>query len=493
MPAKENVENHGEPWLGITVASESSLNDKLVARKMEKATLGGLHSHRSVSGISIHVFRRDGKLMARGRFQGRQFGLTLGSSETDSLPTLRKLLVELDEGRFVPPSNRPRQIFPTQVPRLSTIEVLNRYLDDRRKVNGKQTSNDYSSRLAWVIEFCEQAEFKKRYPYFADIDRHFCVDLKAFLHAQQTTRNGCAGAKPKPISARHIYNIMYAFQSLLRWAMKPEIRLVPADWIFPLSDELVGSKPRKSPLREIKLPVAERLQLLPNMDSWQLCTLGMMLVLPLRAEEVQGLLVEDVSFSERWLMFGTRFGGSDFTKGKTDFVVPYPAEIEPMFRWCIAGRSWGPLIRSRSVTSQPSKTNIQDNVEDLLSKRLQEKSAKEIATAQDRKEVFRHLLVELGGVSYDEMSREMNQLLAQAGLRKGRSLKTLREAVSNEMKQSGMPHLDLRYLTGHATSDIMNDYASVDPAGSMKLYFESVQPLLNALHKRVLELGIADA
>lgn len=470
------------------MADAASENSRLHRRKMEKATLGGLHSHRSVSGISVHIFQRDGKFIARGRFQRRQFGVTLGTSETDSLPSLRKLLVELDEGRFVPPSDRLQQIFPTQVARLSTIQVLNKYIEDRRKVNGKQTSYDYTSRLAWTVRFSEQAAIKKRYPHFADIDRQFCVELKAFLHAQKTTRNGRPGAKSKPISVRQIYNIMDSFRSLLRWANKPEVRLVPFDWIFPLSDELLGNKPRKSPLRKIKLPVHERIQLVQYMDAWQLCTLGIMLVLPLRAGEVQGLLIEDMVVNDRLLKFGTRFGGSDFTKGKTDFLIPYPIELEPLLLCSVAGRSSGPLFQSRTASCKPSSIS---DFEDLLGKRFEEAAPSEIATASDRKSVFRDLLVELGGISYDEMSREMNHVLEQAGLRQECSLKTFREAVSNDMKGSGMAHLDLRYLTGHSTSDIMYDYTSVDPKRAMGLYFDNIRPLLDALQNRALKLGIA--
>jgi hypothetical protein len=50
-----------------------------------------------------------------------------------------------------------------------------------------------------------------------------------------------------------------------------------------------------------------------------------------------------------------------------------------------------------------------------------------------------------------------------------------------------------RYVTGHTTSDILYTYASLDPVGQMQKYFNYVQPILDAIRSRAIELGVANA
>jgi len=470
--------------------SATSEINRSVRRKMVKASLCGEHTHCSTSGTKVHIFIRDRKFLARGRYQGQQFGETLGTSEQEAISVLRRLMVELDEGRYVPPSNRTKQSFPLQVQKQSLKELVNCFLAEKRAVRGKQTSDDYQARLAWLIDFWEHPESQKRWYYATKVDRTFCLQFKAFLNAAQTTRNGRAGATPKPLSAGQIHNIMECFRTLLMWGCKPQIRKLPTDWIFPLTVELVGKKPKKSALRQVLLGVDERIQLVECMDSWQLCHLCMFLVLPLRAGEVIGLLVNDVDEKDRMLWFGTRFEGSDFTKGHTEFVLPYPRELEPLLQLCKGGRKRGPLLRSRSIDSKGSDDL---EIELLLNQRIQQAKPQEIVTAHDRKLAFRKLLVELGGLSFDGLSREMVRVLESAGLRNDRSLKTFREAVSNGMKHSGMNLLDLRFLTGHSSADIMDVYTTPDPEGAMANYYDSIRPLLNAISRRARLLGITSA
>lgn len=66
----------------------------------------------------------------------------------------------------------------------------------------------------------------------------------------------------------------------------------------------------------------------------------------------------------------------------------------------------------------------------------------------------------------------------------------LRHAVSQDMKDSGMGHLDLKYFTGHSISgDIMATYTSLKIDEAMERYFDRIQPLLDAIEKRAIALG----
>jgi hypothetical protein len=112
-----------------------------------------------------------------------------------------------------------------------------------------------------------------------------------------------------------------------------------------------------------------------------------------------------------------------------------------------------------------------------------------IETMQDRKELFRQLLVELGGLSTDALAEQFKRLAKRLGLN-GTTLKDLRSSISTDMERSGIDLLNLRYLTSHSTNDIMNEYVSLNPCAAMAKYFATIAPLLGALAERSRYLGI---
>lgn len=232
------------------------------------------------------------------------------------------------------------------------------------------------------------------------------------------------------------------------------------------------------------------------MDRWQLIHLSLSLVLPLRPEEAAGLLVGDVDFAKGWLVIGTRLDGDDSTKGRTSFKLPFPDELRPILRAAIGGRSAGPLLRGRRPFDGRSKASPLASRDDLIrlyERRLLQAPPGSVQARQDRKQIFRRLLRELGGVSQDEMAREFKKLLTEVGVSNGATLYTLRSSVTTGMKDANLPHLEMRYLTSHSTDDILNEYASLDPVRAMGLYFDAIRPLLDAIRERAVALGLSDA
>jgi hypothetical protein len=65
-------------------------------RRMVRADLMGAHSHATLSGIKVHVYRRDNRFIARGRYEGSSFGEVLGSDEEEAIARLRQLLAEIE-------------------------------------------------------------------------------------------------------------------------------------------------------------------------------------------------------------------------------------------------------------------------------------------------------------------------------------------------------------------------------------------------------------
>jgi len=272
------------------------------------------------------------------------------------------------------------------------------------------------------------------------------------------------------------------------------VRKLPADWLMPLTRDVIGDPPAKNPLRDDKLPLETRVEIVRAMDRWQLCQLALSLVLPLRPDEAAGLLISDVNFARCWLEFGERFKDVNFTKGKTAFVLPFPDEHRAVLRACIADRLEGPLLRSRRVFEGKTKVEAvasMGHLMELYDAELINQAAEEVQAEQDRKLLLRSLLRRLGGVSVDAMNKEFKKLLTLVGVKNGATLYTLRSSVTTTMHRANMPHLEMRYLTGHTTNDILNEYISLDPVGAMKRYFDTISPLLIAISDRCRALDIA--
>src|SRR5262249_33528594 len=82
-------------------------------------------------------------------------------------------------------------------------------------------------------------------------------------------------------------------------------------------------------------------------------------------------------------------------------------------------------------------------------------------------------------------------LLTAAGVANGATLYTLRGSVTEAMHAANLPHLEMRYLTGHSTADILNAYTPLDPIGAMQHYFLSIRSLLDAITERARTLGLS--
>ncbi len=461
---------------------------------MVPAELLGSHAHETSCGIGVQVWKRGNSFLIRGRYEGRQFGKTAGSNPTIAASELRHLLVSLENGSFQPPSEARRRPLKTGLaPRLCVRELCDAFLAEKRRLRGKQTAADYQSRLVPLIEFSEQPESRRRWPLARDVNRDFAVEFKAWLFTRPVTRNGRPSATEKKVSPRHIFNVLDCARSLFHWARQPSVNKLPTTFITPFTKEVVGEKPQKDPLRRILIPQDDRMALVGVMDAWELSHLGLSLVLPLRPEDFSGLLVTELDFAERFLHFGTRLGGCDFNKGRQAYSCPFPEAIDPLLQACVGRRAAGPLLRRRSVWEGGKSKLTATSPENLVQTFEQTLSAQpvdEIQADQDTKRVFRRMLLGMGGVPEDGLAKAFKGLLPKAGLSKSLKFYDLRSSCTTELERSGVSHLVQRYVTGHTTKDILNDYVGIDPVGEMKKYFQLIQPLLMAITERAQMLGL---
>jgi integrase len=460
---------------------------------MIRAELFGRHRHETRNGVGVHIWQRDGRFVARGYYQRKRFGVTLGMRDCEAEAKLRKLLVDIEEGRFNRPSESRYQHYPVgPIPQLIARDLVNRFLADKRRTVGENSTNDYSSRLAHVLRFAEQPGNAACWPTVIRIDREFVLQLKAHLAQSQTSRNGKPGGRVKPLRRRHIINILETFRGMLLWARRLDVHCLPADWPIPLTSDMIGRPDQKDPLRANPISLDIKRSLIARMDLWQLCHLTWSLILPLRPEEAAGLLVTDIDWERKRLGIGNRLGGDDHTKESVSYVLPYPDCLEPLLRVCEGNRSAGPLLRSRKAFVKLSlgrRVHTPRELEERYHIALRQSAGSVLSTA-DRKRVFRRLLRKLGGVSGDSLAKEYKRLAAKFGLEQSTFLYELRHSNTQAMHDAGLSQLELRYLTGHKLTDILHTYTGLDPAKAMNRYYATIEPLLESILERERELGI---
>jgi len=118
---------------------------------MVRGELMGSHTHCTLSGVQVHVWRRVDKYLARGRFQGRPFGETLGSDTPHAAARLREILTKIDNGSYVRPSDGRKQIVARgRVARPTLRDLVADFVAEKRRSRGRQTATDYAARLPGV-------------------------------------------------------------------------------------------------------------------------------------------------------------------------------------------------------------------------------------------------------------------------------------------------------------------------------------------------------
>jgi hypothetical protein len=281
---------------------------------------------------------------------------------------------------------------------------------------------------------------------------------------------------------------------MLSWASSPVNNLLPSWFTNPFTPDIVGHRPTKSAIRAQPYKLNERIQIVSVMDEWQLVNLSWRLVLPLRPEDFSGLLVNEVDLQNHRFRFGPRFGGRDYNKGRQEFYCPFPEQLAPLVRECIAGRIAGPVFRQRAVYLGSAKPKLTltstEDVAQHIAAALQSVAPHQLQAPQDHKRVVRKCIRHMGGISEDVQRKELMSASSAAGLPNSLPTYQLRESVNTEMEAAGVSFLVQRFVTGHQTNDIQNRYVGLNPDEQMAKYFAAIAQLLDAITRRANELGL---
>jgi hypothetical protein len=81
--------------------------------------------------------------------------------------------------------------------------------------------------------------------------------------------------------------------------------------------------------------------------------------------------------------------------------------------------------------------------------------------------------------------------LAHVEVPAGARFYDLRASASTDLKDARVDPLIQKYVTGHSLDlDIMSRYVSLHLHDDMRVYFQHIQPLLDAIARRAVELGL---
>jgi len=451
-------------------------------RCFRKASLMGMPFFEVTNGIRVTIYKRAGKFIGRGRYDGHQFGQLLGETEREAQANLHRLLYELEQGTFVPPSKKNRQIVRSRISGecLETRDLVNRFLQYIQNEKGRPTQRNYLDRLRPVLEFVEQTSNKRRWSKASSIDHDFVVELRNWLNSSPfKAKNG----KQKHRTAKTVRNILECLRTCLNWAIKPERFLLPPDFVMPVTTDLVGNDPPKDPFRPNPLTIEQKIRIVQTASDQKLAVIALSLILPSRADELAGLLVQDVDLERRHLLFGINNPDINFTKGGTAFRIPYPPELDGLITRLIGGRSLGPLIRQ--ISQQKPQGDSVDLVMLWQHEAVQTPSL--VRTPNDRKQVFRDVIRKNGGCSGDYIGKLFAKVAKKAGFQDIQP-GYCRDSATHLMEKCGMSHLSLRYLTSHSVSDILNTYTGLAIDQEIGKYYSSITDLLQVVGARFPEV-----
>jgi integrase len=274
--------------------------------------------------------------------------------------------------------------------------------------------------------------------------------------------------------------------------VKPETRHLTFRFNNPFNTDLVGLKPRKDPFRKQKLPLDFRIRIVERLDCWQLATIGLMMLLPLRPEELEGILIGDVDFRDRTICIRERLDGADFGKTHQSVYYPFPEKLVPILVNCIGDRQEGPLLQRRAVYEycEPvpgvaDREHLEQEVRDAILA-----AGSKAVTALDRKKLVRKYFRSIGGLEPNSLAREFKDIIPSMGVRA--RFYDLRHDVTADMRRCGIQELEMHYLTSHSTNDILNECVGLEPDVEMNKWFEKAGGLIDVVRARAESLECVD-
>jgi hypothetical protein len=380
--------------------------------------------------------------------------------------------------------------------RISHHELVERFIADLRKRADaseidSRTVARYESAIQHYMAFCEQPETERSFPSPTGVNREFVMQFSEYLSTMRISPNGHPhAARRRMSSTKYVEDVVRA---MLAWSADPERgNMMPDGFRNPLE----GSRRRSNePVRDlfgdpdITLPMA--VAFVQVCDKYQLRLFSLLMLYGLRAAEPCFLFQEQ---AERgWLNVNCDPQLDYFVKGRRDKRLPM---IEPLT--CLLGMDGrtapkGLIFQRRSV-DQGRETPLLNGLsrEALRTEYEQRCQSGKVTSAEGRRRIRDQVFSQAGGLRYDQVEGEFQQLARRLGWSRAATLKDFRHLFSTSLENAGMPEFYRRYFMGQSPgkSAVVN-YTHLNQL--RERYEEAVkhqlQPLVNSIHVRLQQLG----
>lgn len=308
------------------------------------------------------------------------------------------------------------------------------------------TVSRYRSALEHYSHFAEIPDTRRRCPTVNRINKEFALNFGIYLKQIRVSPNGHPNTEKKPLrSTRFIESVV---RSMLRWASDPHGGALLGDGFSnpfaclgrktdTVHDDLFGEP-------DITREMAA--EFLNVCDEYQLPIFAVLVFYGLRPSELCFAFREDLN--NDWLRIACRPEIGYHTKGRRDKRLPLTGPIRTLLS-CESNH--GLLFVRRTVADGRVVPSLKNASEATLNREFASRCEKEKSRDASRRHAIRDRLVaEAGGINYDRIQNEYQNIAASLNWQPAATLKDFRHLFNTSMQNAGMPEFYRRYLLGQS-------------------------------------------
>lgn len=318
----------------------------------------------------------------------------------------------------------------------------------------------YKNALSYLLQFADESAGISR-AQTGKVDDSFVLEFKAYLRNLKVHPNGHPNAQLKPLSEAGIRFILSAVRSVWQWALEHNPPLLPEESGNPFRKH-VGSRSPRNLVTPPDLNTSDIVKLIQTADRYQLILLMPLILYGLRAAEPCFLMVEDWNCKDHLLTVSCVPDLDYKTKSRIDKVFPVPPILDRLLRLATKGRPGGPLLPSRAHFESGEVASLLLATKQQMAQEYH-KRLDGHCSAASRLKVLANLFHDAGGVSYDQLSHEFQQMVGCANLTSHPTLKSLRHFFAAALEKANISYFTRKYFMGHRVRrDPLAVYTSIN-------------------------------
>jgi integrase len=354
------------------------------------------------------------------------------------------------------------------------------------------TVSRYRSALQHYLLFVANPSIEKSFPHATTVTREFQLAFAAFLQDRHISSNGHVHTKRRPMKGQAY--VTDTVRAMFEWAADPDRgHLLPQGFRNPFRQRRNARRHESiDQTSEPDITVAMAVNFLQACDAYQLGIFAPIIMCGLRAAEPCFLFREYIE--DRWLKVPCNPELFYQTKGRRAKRFPWLDEVGLFLQPSLAERSHGLLYQGRRfLTATKEQPFLGASLKELTDELQRRCRARPGLSARERIQLRDQLLLQAGGLTYDQVQGEFHKIAKKLAWPRSATLKDFRHLFSTCLENAGMPEHYRKYLMGHSPGKApINAYTHLN---KLREHYElaiqrEFQPLLDALRARARQLGI---